>query len=37
MYHVQRFLGHTTSKTTERYAKLADGALLDVIRPRKRS
>jgi integrase len=33
-YSVQKFLGHTEPKTTERYAKLADGALVDVIRPR---
>jgi len=34
LYHVQRFLGHTDARTTERYAKLADGALVSVLRTR---
>jgi len=33
---VQRFLGHTNSRTTDRYAKLADDALITVLRPRAR-
>ncbi len=33
-YAVQRFLGHSNPATTERYAKLADGALLDVLSPK---
>ena len=36
LYHVQRFLGHTDARTTERYAKLADGALVSVLRTRDR-
>lgn len=35
LHSVQKFLGHTEQRTTERYAKLADRALLDVIRPRQ--
>lgn len=31
---VQRILGHTSSATTDRYAKLADGALVEVLRPK---
>jgi integrase len=29
---VQKFLGHTSEKTSERYAKLADGALVEVLK-----
>ena len=32
LHSVQKFLGHTDSKTTERYAKLADHALVSVLR-----
>ena len=35
LYHVQRYLGHTDSKTTERYAKLADESLSSVIGARR--
>ena len=32
-YVVQKFLGHTHSKTTERYAKLSDSALVTALKP----
>ncbi len=31
---VQRILGHTSPATTDRYAKLADGALVEALRPK---
>ncbi len=31
LHNVQKFLGHTNTKTTERYAKLSDGALVTVL------
>ena len=31
LYHVQKFLGHTDPRTTERYAKLADHGLVSVL------
>jgi site-specific recombinase XerD len=31
LYLVQKFLGHTDPRTTERYAKLADSGLLSVL------
>lgn len=31
---VQRILGHSSAETSKRYAKLADGALVEVIRPK---
>jgi hypothetical protein len=33
---IQRMLRHADSRSTERYAKLGDLALVDVIRPRTR-
>ena len=33
---IQRMLRHADSRSTERYAKLGDLALVDVIRPRNR-
>jgi integrase len=30
---LQKFLGHADARSTDRYAKLADGALVDVLRP----
>jgi hypothetical protein len=30
---IQKFLGHADARSTDRYAKLADAALLDVLRP----
>ena len=31
LHRVQKFLGHADSRTTERYAKLADSGLLSVL------
>jgi hypothetical protein len=33
---IQRMLRHANARSTERYAKLGDLALVEVIRPRKR-
>src|SRR4030095_10332740 len=33
--HLQTFLGHASSEATRRYARLADNALLEVLRPSK--
>ncbi len=32
-YVVQKFLGHSDPRTTERYAKLADSALVTALKP----
>ena len=31
--HLQRFLGHASVEATRRYARLADNAMLEVLRP----
>ena len=31
--HLQRFLGHASVESTRRYARLADNAMLEVLRP----
>ena len=31
--HLQRFLGHASIESTRRYARLADNAMLEVLRP----
>jgi len=33
--HLQRFLGHASVHSTRRYARLADNAMLEVLRPTK--
>lgn len=37
IYKVQRNLGHADQKTTEIYAKLAEGATISVLRPKSRT
>ena len=34
--HLQRFLGHASVQSTRRYARLADNALIEVLRPSSR-
>ncbi|MCX5739821.1 MAG: hypothetical protein NTZ61_15255 [Proteobacteria bacterium] len=34
---LQRFLGHTSVQSTRRYGRLADNALIEVLRPAKPS
>jgi hypothetical protein len=34
--HLQTFLGHASIESTRRYARLADNALLEVLRPSKK-